>query len=65
MIKEAKATNPYISSGWNHEYSKIQILSVRELLSGKRPEIPTTMSAFMEAPQAKRLVTHRQETLFT
>lgn len=65
MIKEAKATNPYVSSRWNHEYSKIQIMTIRELLSGKRPNIPPTMSAFLEASLAKRSVTHRQETLFT
>jgi hypothetical protein len=45
--------------------SKIQILTIRELLSGKQPEIPTTMSAFMEASESKRSVTPRQETLFT
>ena len=65
MIKEAKSTNPYVSTRWNHQYSKIQILTIRELFSGKRPAIPTTMSESREAQQAKRFVTHRQETLFT
>ena len=65
MIKEAKSTNPYVSTRWNHQYSKIQILTIRELFSGKRPAIPTTMSESREAQQAKRFVTHKQETLFT
>jgi DNA modification methylase len=65
MIREAKATDPYVSPTWNHEYSKIQIMTIRELLTGKRPDIPPTMSAFIEAPLAKRSAGHRQETLFT
>lgn len=65
MIREIKATDPYVSPTWNHEYSKIQILTIQDLLSGKRPEIPPTISAFQEAPLTKRASNHRQETLFT
>jgi DNA modification methylase len=65
MIRESRATDPYKSPTWNHEYTKIQIMTIRELLSGKRPEIPPTISAFQEAPLTKRVSNHRQETLFT
>jgi hypothetical protein len=65
MVREAKATDPYISQTWNHEYPKIQILTIRELLSDKRPNIPPTMNAFQEAPLTKRTASHKQQTLFT
>ena len=65
MFREAKATDPYISTRWNHEYSKIQILTIQDLLNGRRPDIPPTISAFQEAPSTKRTSSHRQQTLFT
>ena len=65
MIRESKATDPYVSPTWNHEYPKIQILTIKDLLSEKRPEIPPTISAFQEAPLTKRASSHRQETLFS
>jgi DNA modification methylase len=65
MIREAKATDPYVSQTWNHEYPKIQILTIRELLSDKRPNIPPTMNAFQEAPLTKRTAGHKQQTLFS
>jgi DNA modification methylase len=67
MIHEARTTDPYISSTWKHEYPKIQILTINELLKekGKRPNIPPTMSAYQEAPLTTRTPNHRQKTLFT
>lgn len=35
MIKEAKATDPYVSPRWSKEYPKIQILTVEQLLKGE------------------------------
>jgi hypothetical protein len=65
MIKEAKATDPYISPTWKHEYPKIQIITIEDLLKGKRPEIPPTISVFQEAPLAERASKDQQQTLFT
>jgi hypothetical protein len=42
---------------------KIQILTVRDLLSDKRPDIPPTISVFQEAPLAKRTASHKQQKL--
>jgi site-specific DNA-methyltransferase (adenine-specific) len=65
MVREAKATDPYVSPVWKHEYPKIQILAIEDLLKAKRPEIPPTISAFQEAPLAQRTSNHQQKTLFT
>jgi DNA modification methylase len=55
MIREAKATEPYIMKTWNHRYPKIQILTIEQLLRGIRPEIPPTSSAFEQAAITKRV----------
>jgi len=64
MIKEIKITDPYVSSTWKHEYPKIQILTINDLLTGKRPNIPPTTSVYQEAPIAKRASNHQQKSLF-
>ena len=63
MIKEMKATDPYISPVWKHEYPKIQILKISELLSGKRPEIPPTRNLYQGAPLTNRVPDYQQRTL--
>jgi site-specific DNA-methyltransferase (adenine-specific) len=64
MIKEMKATDPYISPVWKHEYPKIQIMTINELLNDKRPEIPPTKNVYQEASLAKRDPNHQQKGLF-
>jgi hypothetical protein len=54
MRREARATDPYVSPIWKHEYPKLQILTIEDLLKGKRPEIPPTISVFQEAPMEKK-----------
>lgn len=54
MVKEADATSPYISPRWKHEYPKIQMLTIAELLSGKKPDMPPTVNGSHEAPQLER-----------
>ena len=56
MVKLVKATDPYVSPTWNIEYPKIQILTIRELLDGIRPQIPHTINPFQEASLAKRII---------
>ncbi|MGA2310650.1 MAG: hypothetical protein ABSG57_14040 [Candidatus Bathyarchaeia archaeon] len=51
MIKEVKATDPYVFPVWKHEYPRIQILTVEDLLKGKKPNMPPTISPFHEANQ--------------
>ncbi len=50
MIKDMKATDPYVSPVWKHAYPKIQILTINELLNGIRPDIPPTSSVYQETP---------------
>jgi len=40
MIQAAFEANHYTSPTWGHKYPKIQILTIKELLEGKKPEIP-------------------------
>ncbi len=55
MLKEVRATDPYVSPRWNHEYPRIQIMAIQDLLRRKRPEMPPIVSAFQEAPMSKRV----------
>ena len=55
MEREAVAAGFYHSPGWNREYPRVQILTVRELLDGtKRPELPPAeYTTFRRAGKAK------------
>jgi adenine specific DNA methylase Mod len=44
MIEAALEAEYYKSPTWGHEYPKIQIVTIPELLSGKKPNIPHTYS---------------------
>jgi DNA modification methylase len=54
MNKEVRATDPYIAPNWNHEYPKIQILTVEQLIRGEKPDIPPTSNMFKEAERVER-----------
>jgi site-specific DNA-methyltransferase (adenine-specific) len=54
MVKEVKATDPYVSPLWKHEYPRIQITTIAELLNGRKPNVPPTVSPFQEAPRIER-----------
>jgi len=42
MIDAAMEAEYYQSPTWGHKYPKIQIITISELLSGKKPIIPHT-----------------------
>jgi site-specific DNA-methyltransferase (adenine-specific) len=63
MTKEARITEPYISSRWKKEYPKIQILTIQQILDGERPESPPTASPFAEAMRVTRVMNHTIKTL--
>ncbi len=63
MVKEIKATEPYVSSLWNHEYPKIQILTVEQLLKGERPKVPPTLNSYQVTPRLERIVKTNQKKL--
>ena len=64
MIKEVKVTEPYISPVWHHEYPKLQILTVEELLKGKRPSMPQVENSFKRAPTEERATRSTSAKLF-
>lgn len=60
MIKEAAASGFYYSKYLNKDYPKIQILTIGELLKGKKPEypfvdIPAHDITFKKAPKVKEV----------
>lgn len=63
MIKKANTTDPYVSPLWKHEFPKIQILTIEQLLRGERPKTPPTVSLFQEAQQVKKSDLTKETTL--
>lgn len=57
MRSEAASASFYTSPGWNKQYPRLQILTIAELLEGKRLDYPPSRSVnvtFKKAPKAKR-----------
>jgi site-specific DNA-methyltransferase (adenine-specific) len=52
MRKEAITAGYYHSPGWNRDYPRIQILTVEELMHGKKVEMPSEWGTFKQAPKA-------------
>jgi len=53
MITEAAASGFYESDFWKKKYLRVQIITVLDLLKGKRPEMPWGGSPFAKAPTEK------------
>jgi site-specific DNA-methyltransferase (adenine-specific) len=49
MITEAAKAGFYHNELWKKEYPRIQVLTIEEILDGKRPEMPPQRSPFAEA----------------
>lgn len=63
MIKEVKATDPYVMKTWKEKYPRLQILTVEQLLRGIRPNMPPTANAFQQAMIATRVSNKTNYTL--
>lgn len=63
MVREVNVTDPYVSSLWKHDFPKIQILTIEQLLQGERPKTPPTVSLFQAAPQIKKADRTKETTL--
>ncbi|MFC8854807.1 DNA methyltransferase [Streptomyces sp. NPDC057144] len=61
-MREAANTSGSYTDWVGNKYPKIQILSVEELLSGKRPKLPPVVPPYIEAK--KRVDTGDQHSLF-
>ena len=53
MITEAAAAGFYHNDFWQKDYPRVQILTVEEMLAGKRPQVPATRSPFAQAPMER------------
>jgi hypothetical protein len=53
MITEAAASGIHGSDFWKKKYPRVQIVTVLDLLKGKRPEMPSGGSPFAKAPTEK------------
>jgi DNA modification methylase len=52
MRREAITAGFYHSPGWNRAYPKIQLLTIEELMQGKKVEMPPEWGTFKQAPKA-------------
>jgi site-specific DNA-methyltransferase (adenine-specific) len=50
MTTEAAASGFYESDLWQKKYPRIQIITIEDLLNGKRPDLPSAASPFARAP---------------
>ena len=53
MRVEAADAAFYHSPGWNHDYPRIQLLTIAELLGGKKIDCPPQHATFKQAPRAE------------
>ena len=56
MRKEAASAGFYHSPGWNRDYPKLQLITVEELLAGKKIDYPPSKEVdvtYKRAPKAK------------
>jgi len=53
MKKEVAAKGFYRSLTWNKDFSRLQILTIEELLSGKEPDVPHPIPVHKEAEKAE------------
>ena len=50
MVTEAASAGMYENELWQKKYPRVQILTIEEILDGKRPEMPQQHSPFAKAP---------------
>jgi hypothetical protein len=63
MKREATLAGSYHSTLWNKDYAKIQLLSIKELLEGKKADLPAFVApTYQIAPKVK--ATTEQPSLF-
>ncbi len=54
MITEAVSAGFYTSDFWQQKYPRLQILTIEELLAGKKVQMPPAYGAFKKAQRVKR-----------
>lgn len=64
MQTEALAAGYYHSPGWNRDYPRLQIVTIRELLAGAELRLPPSVTTFRQAAKATRKAGEAQGNLF-
>jgi site-specific DNA-methyltransferase (adenine-specific) len=64
MKLEADRAGIYHSELWDQDYPKVQILSIRELLAGRHPELPPSKLPTFQKAQPHLGAAGEQEKLF-
>jgi site-specific DNA-methyltransferase (adenine-specific) len=54
MVEEARKSGTYAATLTGHDFPKIQILTVADLMAGKRPQMPTAILPYIKAQQTGR-----------
>ncbi|CAN5642439.1 site-specific DNA-methyltransferase [soil metagenome] len=50
MQQEAVTAGFYDSVGWGRQFPKVQIITIEELMAGKKPDLPPARQTFQQAP---------------
>ncbi len=53
MIDEANHAGTYRHPHYSQTFPRIQLITVDELLAGKRPQMPPTLRPYIQASRAK------------
>ncbi len=53
MMREAVSAGFYRSPGWQRDYPKIQVVTVEQLLHGRKVDMPPVRGTFKEAPRIR------------
>ena len=64
MVRESASAGFYQSVGWGQSYPKIQILTIEELLDGRKVEMPQASVTFQQAPKQRGESGTKQGGLF-
>lgn len=64
MITEAATAGFYDSPGWGRVYPRLQILTIGDLLRGKKPDMPPEWGTLKQAPRSERKSDIEQRGLF-
>jgi site-specific DNA-methyltransferase (adenine-specific) len=59
MLDEANHAGTYEHPHYPDAFPRIQIITIDELLSGKKPKMPPTMMPYIQAQRAKSQIDQR------
>jgi site-specific DNA-methyltransferase (adenine-specific) len=63
MVTEAASAGFYASPGWQRNFPRVQVVTIEELLGGRRPELPNNVT-MQRAPREQLKAEQFQQALF-